>query len=196
MKRVIKSSTEFDNWYHLLSSYEQGRVDDIAEHNCIDIDDASDTALDYVKRLYKSMIEDEEANTDTSYLVDQLTAWADGRTKKFKKFEHGMLYFEKHSIEDMIKNYIRYFNRNIRDYGNGYEADWDDDDWMTILYKDGRIREVNPQVDEGTKFISIDNIDSIILNGSWGTAIAGPHIKFEDYTVYDDVPDIRAEFDI
>ena len=67
---------------------------------------------------------------------------------------------------------------------------------MVILYKNGKTREVSPEFDDGDKLISTDRIDSIILDGSWGTAFAGPHITFRDETTYDDIIDIRADFDI
>ena len=133
---------------------------------------------------------------DSTELLDKVNAFLQGRTKGFKKFQEGNLYIEKHSIESLIRNYIKYFNRNIDEEGDGFAADWDDDDWMQILYKNGRIREVNPQVDEGNKKISIDGIDSIIVDGSWGTAFAGPHVQAEDYTVYEDIPDIRLTFSV
>ena len=65
---------------------------------------------------------------------------------------------------------------------------------MDILYKNGTTRTINPDWDEGTKLIRTDGIDSIIVNGGWGTAFAGPSIVIEDYTVYDDIPDIRVNF--
>ena len=65
---------------------------------------------------------------------------------------------------------------------------------MKILYRNGKIREVNPQVEEGNHKISTQGIDSIIIDGSWGTAFAGPSVVAEDYTVYDDIPDIRLTF--
>ena len=128
-------------------------------------------------------------------LLNEIQNWArNWRISKFSKFEKEGIYLEHHSIQSFINNYIKYFNENVDDYGNGYEADWDPDDTMTILYKDGSVREVNPQWDEGNRKIKIDGIDSIILDGSWGTAFAGPSITFEDYTVYEDIPDIRATF--
>ena len=128
-------------------------------------------------------------------LLNEIQNWArNWRISKFSKFEKEGIYLEHHSIQSFINNYIKYFNENVDDYGNGYEADWDPDDTMTILYKDGSVREVNPQWDEGNRKIKIDGIDSIILDGSWGTAFAGPSITFEDYTVYEDIPDIRVTF--
>lgn len=134
---------------------------------------------------------------DSETILQEITNWAQNwRTVKFKKFEKYGLYLEKHSLQSMYNNCIKYFNRNISEYGNGFAADWDPDDYMIILYRDGSIREVNDQWDEGTQKIKTDGIDSIILDGSWGTAFAGPHIAFEDYTTYEDIPDIRVTFSI
>ena len=195
MKRYVKSNTDFNHWYNMLSQEDREEFNDLAEHNVIELNNASDTELKWLMQEF-NFRQAEELN-DTEKLLTEIQLWAKGRTKKFKKFEKGrFVYFEKHSIEDMIRNYIKYFNRNVGEYGDGFAADWDDDDWMDILYKNGKVRSINPSCDEGTKRISTDGIDSIILNGSWGTAIAGPSITFEDYTVYPDIPDIRAEFDV
>lgn len=134
--------------------------------------------------------------TDSTELLNRVNDFLQGRTTNFRKFEEGNIYIEKHSIESMIKNYIKYFNRNVAEYGDGFAADWAEDDWMQILYKNGKVLEVNPLVNEGNKKIKTDGIDSIILDGSWGTAFAGPHVIAEDYTVYEDIPDIRLEFEI
>lgn len=189
------SNSEFRNWYFTLSRPEQNEVDDLMEHNCLSYDTASDIELTYIKDLYEQMKEDEAANIDSSDVLLEVQAWAHNhRIKGFQKFEKYGIYLEKHSIEDLTRSYIKYFNQNIREGENGFASDWDDDDTMDILYKDGHVRTINPQWDDGTKKISVDNIDSIILNGGWGTAFAGPSITFEDYTVYDDIIDIRPEF--
>lgn len=189
------SNSAFRDWYFTLSRPEQNEVDDLMEHNCLSYDTASDIELTYIKDLYKQMKEDEAANIDSSDVLLEVQAWAHNhRIKGFQKFEKYGIYLEKHSIEDLIRSYIKYFNQNIREGENGFASDWDDDDTMDILYKDGHVRTINPQWDDGTKKISVDNIDSIILNGGWGTAFAGPSITFEDYTVYDDIIDIRPEF--
>lgn len=200
--RIIKASNqaftsnkEFRDWYFTLSRLEQDKVDDLMEHNCLDYDKASDIELSYIKKLYLDQVQDELDNIDSSDVLLEVQAWANNhRIKRFKKFEKYGIYLEQHSIEDLIRSYIKYFNQNIREGENGFASDWDDDDTMDILYKDGHVRTINPQWDDGTKKISIDNIDSIILNGGWGTAFAGPSITFEDYTVYDDIIDIRPEF--
>lgn len=146
-------------------------------------------------QLTANQSEVQESNKSSDAILEEVERWAAGRTKGFRKFDKYGVYLEKHSIEDLIKNYIKYFNQNVRDYGDGFATDWDSDDTMDILYKNGKIRTINPDFDEGTKRISIDGIDSIIVNGGWGTAFAGPSIVFEDYTVYDDIVDIRPEFD-
>lgn len=203
MKRCVQSNKkvdfvsndEFRYWYSRLSRPEQDKVDDLVYHNTMDYSTASDIELGYIKNLYEQMKKDEEDAKTSDEILDEVKAWAaNHRIKRFQKFEKYGIYLEKHSVEDMIKDYIRWFNQNIREGGNGFDSDWDSDDTMDILYKNGKIRTINPEFDEGTKRISVDGIDSIILNGGWGTAFAGPSITFEDYTVYCDIIDIRPEF--
>ena len=138
------------------------------------------------------------ANEDTSVnrnqILQELQEFANRRVRKYTKFEKYGLYFEHHSIEHMIHEYIRWYNENVKESGYGYATDWDPDDWMVIRYKNGKLRELNPEIDEGTKRVPTDGIDSIILDGSWGTAFAGPSITFRDETTYDDILDIRADF--
>lgn len=129
-----------------------------------------------------------------SQMLSELQKLADSRIKGFKKYEKNGLYFEKHSLQSLWNSYLKYYNQNVAEYGDGYAADWEDDLKITILYKDGKLRELGPEFDEGTKKVSPDNIDSIIVDGSWGTAFAGPSITFRDETVYDDNIDIRADF--
>lgn len=195
-KNVARTSNaEFNHWYQQLPRPEQDRVDDLMEHNCFAYDTASDLELSYIRGLYTDMVVEEENSKDSEDVLYEVRMWAaNHRIKGFQKFEKYGIYLEKHSIEDLIRSYIKYFNQNIREGGNGFDSDWDDDDTMDILYKDGTVRTINPSWDEGTEKISIDNIDSIILNGGWGTAFAGPSIEFEDYTTYDDIIDIRPQF--
>jgi hypothetical protein len=138
-----------------------------------------------MKRVARSMRED---------ILNDLEQLAHSRIKGFKKYEKAGLYFEKHSLQSLWNSYLKYYNQNVAEYGDGYAADWQDDLKITILYKDGKIRELSPEWDEGNKKVSPDNIDSIIVDGSWGTAFAGPSITFRDETVYDDLIDIRADF--
>lgn len=200
MKRYVAANSDFSSWYRLLSYDKRKEVDEFARHNLIlPYDEASDNELEWVMNECKSMFYDRESEllNDSDRLLEEIRIWASTPTRKFKKFELGQtVYLEKHSIQDMINGYIRYFNENVRDYGYGFETDWDSDDWMDILYKNGKIRTINPDCDDGKKRISVDGIDSIILNGGWGTAFAGPSIKFEDYTQYEGLPDIRVEFDV
>ena len=134
------------------------------------------------------------SSTDSSNLLDKIERWAKVRPQGFRKFESDGIYLENHSKQSLIDNYLKYFNRNVAEYGDGYAADWDSDDFMYILYNDGTIRELSPSVDEGNKKVKLDGINSIILDGGWGTAFAGPCIAFEDYTFYPDIPDIRVTF--
>ena len=118
------------------------------------------------------------------------------------------------SIEEMIRNYVKYFNINVRECGYGFETDWDDDDWLYILYKDGTQRTINPAVDDGTKRIKLDGIDSMIIDGGWGSGYAGPHVEIVNYREgigykdvdkygyssveqrYNDADDLRLEFTV
>ena len=138
MQRYVKSESEFFPWYRFLSFDKQREVDEFAKHNLIpSYDQASDTELKWVMDECKSMFYDRESEllNDSDRLLEEIRIWASTPTRKFKKFELGQtVYLEKHSIQDMINGYIRYFNENVRDYGYGFETDWDSDDWMDILY--------------------------------------------------------------
>ena len=141
----------------------------------------------------------------------KLEKFMEGRIRKMRKFEDGQwTYIERHSIQQMWNDYIKWFNKSIDDSGDGFES-WDPDDTMHILYKNGKIRTLNPQWDDGTKKISVDNIDSIILDGGWGTAVAGPHVRLYNYREevdygkygyksveqrYHDEDSIRADFTV
>ena len=153
----------------------------------------------------------EDLNDHFSELNADLNRFMSGKVSKWRKFERGYTYLERHSLDSMIKNYIVYFNRNVKEEGDGFASDWDSDDWMSILYKDGTIRQINPQEDDGTRRIKLDGIDSIIVEGSWGTAFAGPHVQLynlretTDYGKwgykdieqrYLDDDDIRVDFDV
>ena len=129
-----------------------------------------------------------------SQMLSELQELSDSRIKGFRKYDKNGLYFEKHSLQSLWNNYLKYYNRNVAEYGDGYQADWEDDLRITILYKDGKLRELSPECDDGDKKVSPDSIDSIIVDGGWGTAFAGPSITFRDETVYDDNIDIRADF--
>ena len=147
--------------------------------------------------MKRMIVATEDDIPPSDVILNEVADWASNhRIRGFRKFEKYGMYFEKHSIQSLINDRIRYFNENVREYGDGFATDWDEDDWMTILYKDGKIRQINPDCDEGNRRISTDNIDSIIVDGSWGTAFAGPHIGFRDETTYPDIPDIRVDFDI
>ena len=97
------------------------------------------------------------------------------RLKGHRKFEENYIYVERHSLQSLINQYIRWWNKEIAEGGNGLDS-WDSDDTMHILYKDGHIRTISDQEDDGTRKISTDNIDSIIIDGGWGSAYAGPHV--------------------
>lgn len=158
--------------------------------------------------------EEMQAELDAHFaeLNKKIENFQKGRAKRLTKFEDGnYTYIERQSLEAMINNYIRWFNINVKEEGDGFASDWDDDDWLYILYKDGKIREINPQEDDGTKRIKVDGIDSMIVNGSWGSAYAGPHVRIYnmreevDYGKYGykdieqrykDDDDLRLEFTV
>ena len=139
----------------------------------------------------------------------KLDAFMQGRINKMRRFElEGFNYIERHSVNDMINSYIRWFNEGVRDYKDGFYQ-WDPDDYMSILYNDGRIIHVDVNGWDGDKKIKTDGINSIIVDGGWGTAVAGPSIELYNYrevvpygkwgykdvkSRYYDSDDIRADF--
>ena len=142
-------------------------------------------------------------------LNKKLDAFMAGRIKKLRKFEDGnYTYIERHSVQGMWNDYIKWFNKDVQDFGDGFQS-WDSDDTMYILYKNGKTITGSYDSWPEDKKIPVDGIDSIILDGGWGTAIAGPHVKLENYREvvdygkygyrdieqrYYDEDDIRAEF--
>lgn len=120
----------------------------------------------------------------------------------------------KHSLEKYTLKYAkRYFldkyNDNLKDYGDGFEGEWDEDDSVSILYKDGTTRNLLAGASDGTKKVKTTGIDSIIINGSWGDAYAGKNVTFYNMREvtpngkygykntkdrYNDFNDIRLEF--
>lgn len=73
-----------------------------------------------MKRMIKCMTESE---LHREQLLRKLQLFASGRLKGHRKFEEDGLYFEKHSIQSMINNYIRWYNDNVRESGYGYATD-------------------------------------------------------------------------
>ena len=115
---------------------------------------------------------------------------------------------EKDSIKNLIENYIKPFNEDLKAYGDGFTY-WDPDQTVSILYKDGKILNIGPGWWDESKKIPTSGIDSIIVDGGWGTAVGGKNIRLYntreewDYgkygykTVksrYEDFNDIRADF--
>ena len=117
-------------------------------------------------------------------------------------------HIEKTSIKDLKWQYIDEYNKNVKDYGNGFEY-FDPDAMVSILYSDGGF--LNTGDLDGTKKIPTSNIRGIIVDSGWGTAIAGKNIELYNYREqvnygkygyksvkdrYDDFNDIRADFDV
>lgn len=132
------------------------------------------------------------------------------KNKSLDDIDGDLPHIEKASITELKKNYINEYNNNVKDFGNGFEY-YDEDQSISVLYKDGNVLTVLPGLSDETQRIPTSNIDSIIIDSSWGTAVAGKHIKLENYreTVgdgkygyksvkerYDDFNDIRAEFTV
>ena len=132
------------------------------------------------------------------------------KNKSLDEFDADLPHIEKDSIANLKKNYIDEYNSNVKNFGNGFEY-YDEDQSIAILYKDGNVVNVLPGISDGSQRIATSNIDSIIIDSGWGTAVAGKHIKLENYreTVgygkygydsvkqrYDDFNDIRADFTV
>ena len=169
-----------------------------------------------MKRYIKSTEEnltpeqmEEELAQHFAELNKELEEFMSGRIKKLRKFEDGKYtYIERHSIQGMYNDYIKWFNKDVQDYKDGFQS-WDTDDTMYILYKNGKTVTISYDSWPEDKKIPVDGIDSIILDGGWGTAVAGPHVELVNYRelvdygkwgykdieqrYYDD-DDIRAEF--
>lgn len=130
------------------------------------------------------------------------------KNKSLDEFDSDLPHIEKASVAELKKTYIDEYNNNVKNYGNGFEY-YDEDQFIAVLYKDGTVINASPGMSDGTQKIPTRNIDSIIIDSGWGTAVAGKHIKLENYreTVgygkygykdikkrYNDYNDIRADF--
>ena len=120
----------------------------------------------------------------------------------------GFVQMEKHNVKDIVKTYIDDFNENVDRFGDGFEY-YDPDQTISILYRNGKQISVSVDWWDGKKKIPTANIDSVIVDGGWGTAVAGKNVKLVNYREetgygrygyrnvkarYDDWDDIRAEF--
>lgn len=152
---------------------------------------------------------EEELSQHFAEVNKKLDAFMSGRIRKFRKFEDGQFaYIERHTIQGIWNDYIKWFNQDVKDYGDGFQS-WDPDGMMHILYKNGKQITISPDFWPEDKRIPVDGIDSIIYDAGWGTAVAGPHVELVNYRevvdygkwgyrdveqrYYDD-DDIRAEF--
>lgn len=148
-----------------------------------------------MKRMLKNTKYEPQGDLTSEEVLAEVEKWDNPRLQGHKSFEYGNTIIERHSIQSMINDYIRWFNQSVDDCGDGYDQ-WDTDDVMHILYNDGHMETIGPDWHDGNKKIKTDGINSIILYGSWGDAVAGPCIKWENNTYYDDIIDIRPDFDI
>lgn len=120
----------------------------------------------------------------------------------------GFVQMEKHNVKDIVKTYIDDFNDNVEKYGDGFEY-YDPDQTISILYRNGKQVYIGVDWWDGKKKIPTANIDSVIVDGGWGTAVAGKNVQLVNYREatdygrygyrnvrarYDDWDDIRAEF--
>ena len=115
---------------------------------------------------------------------------------------------EKDSVKNLIEYYIKPFNDDLKAYGDGFLY-WDPDQTVSILYKGGKIINVSLDWWDESKRIPVSGIDSIIVDGGWGTAVGGKNIRLyntrEEWEYgkygyksvrsrYEDFNDIRADF--
>lgn len=115
-------------------------------------------------KIRDKMAEEERQLDDVQKQVD---AWLSDKNSdmhldevKRPDGEFEALYLEKDAKKSLIDNYVKEYNK-------GY---WDEDEMsMHILYKDGSVVST---FDDPDKF-KTTNIDSIIINGGWGTTFCG-----------------------
>ena len=84
---------------------------------------------------------------------------------------------EKSTIKELKSNYIDPLNDDLKNYGDAFTFGADDDTVINILYKSGEELRVSPDSYDGTKRIPTSNIDSIIVEGGWGSAFAGKNVE-------------------
>lgn len=115
---------------------------------------------------------------------------------------------EKYPVKELVNIYIKPLNDNLKDYGDLFTFA-DDDITVNILYKSGEQLYVAPRFYDGKKKIPTSNIDSIIVEGGWGTDFAGKSVEIYNMREsvqygkygyknlkarYNDSDDIRVDF--
>lgn len=129
-----------------------------------DYDDFDQMYQHEMDKIRDEMAEEERQLDDVQKQVD---AWlsdknSDVHLDKVKRpdGEFEALYLEKDTKKSLIDNYVKEYNKGL----------WDEDEMsMHILYKDGSMVST---LDAPNKF-KTTTIDSIIINGSWGTTFCG-----------------------
>lgn len=125
------------------------------------------------------------------------------------KFGDGLPdYISKSTIGDLKFNYIDEFNKAVKEHGDGFEG-IEPELIIRVRYKDGSYLSTQDMNFDSSKRIPTKNIDSIIIEGEWGTDFAGNNVQLYNQreevgdgkwgysslqTRYNDFDDIRADF--
>ena len=136
----------------------------------------------YNREMSKILAEMAEEERQLDDVQKQVDAWISDKNSTQQLDEvvrpdgnSETLYLEKDTKKNIIDNYLK-------EYNDGY---WDDNEGsINVLYKDGSFIS---SLDAPNKF-KLTNIDTIIVNGGWGTTFSG-NVK-----VTHDVPD--EKFDV
>ena len=142
-----------------------------------------------------------------STLADALDEYKNSDFEQMADTVDNAEHIERYTVKELASNYLKEFNANVENYGDGFTY-WDSDDVVYVAYKNGTGIILDANEWDGSKKIPLTGIDTIIVNGGWGYGVAGKNatiINMRDYgrysydyknvkQRYEDWNDLRVEF--
>lgn len=119
----------------------------------------------YERAMARATAEMEEDTRQLDNVQEQVDAWLAGKSATDylgevtrPDGEKETLYLERDTKKSLVDNYLKYYN----DYGG------DEDTSIAVKYKDGTV-----VFDYDTERFKLTGIDTIIVEGGWGTTYSG-----------------------